>query len=350
MVTNGIQPTGVVIDRLETASNNRWADITILIKAVQDALKWGPFESDPAGHFEHRLQILADILMPENAVVVQMRSDIFDILIPRTRIAELREALVSLRPSSSKAEVEAAKLALDDWLRDAVNILQGWDFSDYSLSTRNELALVLDIWRTSIYHVAAVDPIDPTVHLERRVTQSDASLNEIRLTQSEINKALAAAKSATGQTGEVLLSAAFGEDAVRDEKIATGLSVGAGAVLLSALGIGIWIVGGDHEMTIPLVIAKVGLTIPFLGLSAYLGRLANHYREAARWARTAAVQLRSIEPFVQGFDASESREEVRLVLGRRVFGDPGFTKSAKSMDTEDAVSIIDAIGRLPKPE
>jgi hypothetical protein len=52
-------------------------------------------------------------------------------------------------------------------------------------------------------------------------------------------------------------------------------------------------------------------------------------RMFARWAKTASVQVDSIEAFDQLLSTPENRDELILDLGRNVFGPPNFGEDSK---------------------
>ncbi|OZE39090.1 hypothetical protein CH278_02055 [Rhodococcus sp. 05-2254-5] len=297
-----------------------------------------------------RLELAAEIIGWQG-LDQRDRQAVRSLLSDRTPVSDLLQSLMTVTNLRTEAAVESAKLVLDEW-----NMAGTIALSDFQATTawsrekRSAWMRKLGEFDAKIAEIVLEYPPDSEMLLQRRVKQTDAAVGRIRLSEVEAANAKKAAQTAAGSTGEALLGNSFGHDAKRDGRTAMLLSGGAAGSLVGAIGVGIWVVAGVHDITLPLVLAKLGLTIPLLGLSGYLGRLSSHYRDGARWARTAAVQLRSIEAFNAGFGEPESREQIRLVLGRRVFGDPGFSKSPKSMDTEDAVSIIDAIGRLPKKE
>lgn len=180
-----------------------------------------------------------------------------------------------------------------------------------------------------------------------QVKNAVSEVEDIRL---RAENALDATRQAAGQAGEVSLGANFALAGIRNGRVAAMLSANSIAALILACGLGVRILGGLEDIDLLDELAKLALTLPIFAVAAYLGRLSSHYREAARWAQTAAIQLMSVDAFAEGLSSEEQRDELKLALGVRVFGDPGFGVQAKNPDVADVVAIIDSVGNAVRPK
>lgn len=173
-------------------------------------------------------------------------------------------------------------------------------------------------------------------------------LEEIRRAALEAEAARDAAQQAAGQTADATLSGSFAGDAKKDGLVAGALSTGSIVSLFVSFVVGFRIIGDAQTIEWSTEIAKLALTLPLFAVSAYLGRLSTHYREAGRWAKTASVQLKTVDAYTQGFADVAKRDEIKLALGTRIFGDPGFGAQPKNPDVEDVTSIIDSVANVVK--
>jgi len=173
-------------------------------------------------------------------------------------------------------------------------------------------------------------------------------LEEIRRAALEAEAARDAAQQAAGQTADATLSGSFAGDAKKDGLVAGALSAGSIVSLFGSFVVGFRIIGDAQTIEWSTEIAKLALTLPLFAVSAYLGRLSTHYREAGRWAKTASVQLKTVDAFAQGFADVTKRDEIRFALGTRIYGDPGFGAQPKNPDVEDVTSIIDSVANVVK--
>lgn len=173
-------------------------------------------------------------------------------------------------------------------------------------------------------------------------------LERIRRAAEQIDGARDAAQAAAGQTADAALSTHFAADASSDGKTAAGLSIGSLVSLVAAFWVGLTVIGDLENVGLATELAKLALTLPLLAISAYLGRLSTHYRESARWAKTAAVQLKTIDAFTHGVAEVANRDEMKLMLGKRIFSDPEFGNDGKNPDVEDLVALVEAIGNAVK--
>lgn len=226
-------------------------------------------------------------------------------------------------------------LAIDDWL----DLVQ----SDVlTLNSSSDQDTALGGLRAAYSAIVRQDPVSAAVRQLNR---------EIRSTRDSARQAkeyAEAARQAAGEAGENALISYFETHAKAAGWKATILAACSVAALIFAMAIGWLVVKDAHELSTGIILGRLSLTLPLFGVAAYLGRLGGHFRDSARWAGTAKVQLQSISAFVATIDDVPSRDEVRKILGRRVFSSPDFGNTGSNdTDTVGALqAAADMVGKL----
>ncbi|WP_214885278.1 hypothetical protein [Rhodococcus erythropolis] len=226
-------------------------------------------------------------------------------------------------------------LGIDDWLA-----LLHSDALNHNANSDQDRALTS--LRMAYSKIVRSDPVSGAV---RQLT------SEIQAVRDSVRKAkeyAEAARQAAGEAGENALISYFETHAKVAGWKATILAACSVAALIVAMAIGWLVVKDAHELSTGIILGRLSLTLPLFGVAAYLGRLGGHFRDSARWAGTAKVQLQSISAFVATIDDVSSRDEVRKILGRRVFSSPDFGNiGSNDADTVGALqAAADMVGKL----
>jgi hypothetical protein len=179
--------------------------------------------------------------------------------------------------------------------------------------------------------------------LEREVERA-RSLSASVQTDADVAKAGAkAVKVAAGEVGQAVLEQHFTSYAGTETKAAR-IYRGAAVLLLAAAvtALVLWDVG--RVVSVQDILSRAAFGLVTVGFAGYLLREAGRRQRTAEWAETAAVQLKTIEAFLTPMDSRESLDEVRLLLARKVFGDPpGVTDG-----NEPVLSTADVLDRVLK--
>jgi hypothetical protein len=270
-----------------------------------------------------------------------LASQIRELISDGTDRGELFSAMFSLvdaipvrerrRQVESVGDFANGKLRLDAWIEDLLLIARTYPTLDEH--EIDELGLMAASMRESDPMTKKSSLFAKQLHV---ATEANASAVKAERAQREL-----AASEADNK-----LSKYFADAAKKDGSIGGALATAAIATLGGSFGLGYELLGNVQQVTWSAELAKLALTLPLFAVSVYLGRLSSHYRDAARWAKSASIQLNTIDAFIQGVENPEARDEMRLQLGRRIFGDPGLGGDAKNPDTQDAVSIIDSVANV----
>lgn len=348
-----------VLTRLATAVNNdhNWGAVGSRVRAqmlsAYKALAYCELDGD--GFLRKRLDLVRAFAYPEldvdghyplageiNQVYVSgaFGADGKHVDVPPLKVVlliELMRGLADALPTDLKhrdiLKFVGCKTRIDEWCDELVRTMS---------KLRQIPNESVSVFESMAARVRADDPMtDP-------LFQFGEQLEKIRTAALEAGEARDAAREAAGQTADATLSTHFSSDADADGTTAAALSIGSLVSLVVAFGVGVAVIGDLENVGIATELAKLALTLPLLAISAYLGRLSTHYRESARWAKTAAVQLKTIDAFTQGVVEDVNRDEMKLMLGKRIFSDPGFGNDGKNPDVADLVALVEAIGNAVK--
>lgn len=194
-----------------------------------------------------------------------------------------------------------------------------YDLPDFG-STSGKVAL--NRWESEISDMRK--ELEVSFAVAKAATESDSLLEDIEHARD-------AAQRAAGQTGNLKLGEHFRLIAAREEKAEQNYTVGVFVALLLTLLIGSSAVmqysAESDEWSDALF--HLALVLPVVGAASYASRIAGHHRMLARWAKTASVQVDSIDAFAQQLSEVENRDSLILQLGHNVFGSPTFGDGSK---------------------
>jgi hypothetical protein len=168
-------------------------------------------------------------------------------------------------------------------------------------------------------------------------------LNRIDKAVQQAEESVASISEAAGDVAEGSLSKYFSSHGDRERLAA---EIARGAVVLIALLITVFLFVEFRSVSDGFswldLARKIALTLPGVGLAAYLARESNKHRKNADWAATIAVQLNTVRPYVDELPA-ELREQIRTELGKRVFSAQAPQVRA---DAESTPSVIPDVRSL----
>lgn len=134
---------------------------------------------------------------------------------------------------------------------------------------------------------------------------------------------------AAGETGAASLGNHFDDVAKGEGWKATGWTVASFLGIAAIIGLSTRIV--YHTVSSEWVNALLHLivVVPIIGAATYASTLARHHRVISRWAKTARVQINSVEAFSQQLSTAANRDELILALGKNVFSAPNYGDDLK---------------------
>jgi hypothetical protein len=147
---------------------------------------------------------------------------------------------------------------------------------------------------------------------------------------SDTIRARDAARRAAGDYGNLVLGQHFRDIAQTEEKAERNWTVGLLVALLVTLLVGSLVVRNFAADRLTETLLHLTVVIPILGAASYASRIARHHRMLARWAKTASVQINSVEAFAQQLSSTENQDKLILELGRNVFSPPALGEDGKS--------------------
>lgn len=157
---------------------------------------------------------------------------------------------------------------------------------------------------------------------------SDAQSRTQRLTEDE-----QAVEKAVSRKGRQRLQRDFATMVNRETWWAAGWTVT--AFLLTCTAIAIPVVLFSRGVQFPAVtglsatLIKAFIGIPLLAFAAYCGKIASQHRDTARHMNILVTQIDSVSAYVTDLPA-ESKNELKVILGKRAFSTPDLDSGAKA--------------------
>ncbi|QSE38894.1 hypothetical protein JXX30_15870 [Rhodococcus erythropolis] len=141
---------------------------------------------------------------------------------------------------------------------------------------------------------------------------------------------------ASGDTGTIELSSHFSALATTEDNSAGNWTKFALAALVAAFITGLVVLLLAADRGWPSILSHLALALPILAIAAYAARVASHHRDSALWAKSTAVQLKTVRAYADSFATDQAREQILLTLGTRAFSAPDFGIGGKT----DAVTVL----------
>lgn len=251
----------------------------------------------------------------------------FGALLPRPALVDIRD-----RSNQVRAQIEST-----DDIEVAVRVLEGHETFLAGIENRFSTTLIDGLVKleaqTDRFHVTFPELIADMVHRRAGVLTAQAA--------QAAQASAAKASTASGQAATNRQIRTFTTLATEEKNAARFWT--ACAFALIALGIVIPLAVLPFEVDIasvsgPLVVAvKLAIALPIFGAAAYSARIAAGHREHARHMRLLAVQVDTLEAFIEPM-ADPARNDTRALLARRLF----TTTGDLSAPPADTISIVPA--------
>lgn len=287
-------------------------------------------EAEPSAEYlALRLQIISTIFFPYSSlrdVAITPSPVALDFMIPGS-ITVVLETILGCVASDPSIDVPMTCIDLDKWFTATHEDFRQRDGHSTEYNTLENL---------HTYYGAVIR----RDHVTAAIRHLSGEIESIRKSAEDARIFAEDARLAAGQAGENSLISFFDKHSSEAGWKATGLACASVLALGLAMLVGWLVIRSAHELSTGMILGRLSLTLPLFAVAAYLGKLGGHFRDSARWARTAKVQLQSISAFAATIDDATSRDDVRKILGRRVFSSPDFG-STSSADS-DAVGLLQA--------
>lgn len=173
--------------------------------------------------------------------------------------------------------------------------------------------------------------------------EAKTSLNSARFAHKaaeaarSAERASVAAREAAGSAGNSALAFHFAELAQRESRAAFGWTFCTIVALMVTITAGtILSVNKVFDSLWSSIIGHLAVILPIVAIAAYTARIAHHHRKSALWSSSASVQLKSIAAYAEQLGSDDSRENILIALGNRVFSAPDVTDATPT----DQVSLV----------
>jgi hypothetical protein len=166
---------------------------------------------------------------------------------------------------------------------------------------------------------------------------------------AETIRARDAALRAAGQTGVAYVGKHFDDVAKTEGRKAGGWTAAAFLAIGAILWISSTVVHNSINSRWADALLHMVVVLPIIGAATYASTLARHHRVIARWAKTAKVQVNTVEAFSKQLVDTDSQDELILTLGKSVFTAPNYGDEAKHEQfTSVPAEVLDVLKELAK--
>ncbi|BBZ44738.1 hypothetical protein [Mycobacterium parmense] len=181
-----------------------------------------------------------------------------------------------------------------------------------------------------------------TVALRQWSAQLDESLatfrgilNEEDARESAVQSAIEArhaadaARRAAGESGALSMGEHFQRIAADEQKSEKDWNKILFLLIAAILAMSAFIVYKSVYSQWVQTLLHLVIILPVIGAATYASRNAGHHRVVARWAKTASVQVNSVQAFAEQLSSPENRDRLILELGKNVFSTPAYGDPSK---------------------
>lgn len=159
-----------------------------------------------------------------------------------------------------------------------------------------------------------------------QINQLSSVASQLTHQQASASEVLERAEESASSVQELVSDAAaselggeFARHARREEVQSFGWSAVVVVALVVVCLISVRLLGAADGLEWVGQLSRLAATLPIVGIAVYAARVAAHHRANAHWARTNAVQLKSIPAYTDVLDDAR-RSDLRFEFGRRIFG------------------------------
>jgi hypothetical protein len=169
----------------------------------------------------------------------------------------------------------------------------------------------------------------------------------------DAQQAANAARRAAGQAGAISMGQHFKQIADEEAKSEKYWNISLFVLVAAILGMSGFIVYHSVYAQWVQTLLHLIIVLPVIGAATYASKIANHHRVVARWAKTASVQVNSIQAFAEQLGSHENRDRLILTLGENVFSAPTYAESSRSDHFSaipaDVVAALKELAKKPMP-
>lgn len=191
--------------------------------------------------------------------------------------------------------------------------------------------------------------LDEALSSFQKILDEDAARESAVQSAIEARQAADAARRAAGETGALSMGQHFKQIADAEAKSETIWNRTVFGLMVVILAGSAFIVYNSAYAQWVQTLLHLIIILPIVGYATYASRIAGHHRMVARWAKTASVQVNSVQAFAEQLNTPENRDKLILELGKNVFSTPTYGETSK---TEHFSTIppdwVDAIKEVAK--
>ena len=172
--------------------------------------------------------------------------------------------------------------------------------------------------------------LDEALSSFRGIRDAEAARDSAVQSAIEAGQALAATRRAAGQTGALSMGQHFKQIADAEAKSETNWNRILFGLIAVVLAMSAFIVYKSISIQWVQTLLHLIIILPVVGAATYASKLAGNHRMVARWAKTASVQVNSVQAFAEQLSTNENRDKLILELGKNVFSAPTYGEPSKT--------------------
>lgn len=191
--------------------------------------------------------------------------------------------------------------------------------------------------------------LDEALSSFQRILDEEAARNSAIQSAIEAQQAANAARRAAGEAGALNMGEHFKKIADDEGKSEANWNKILFVLIIAILAMSAFIVYKSVYAQWIQTLLHLIIVLPVIGAATYASKNAGHHRVVARWARTASVQVNSVQAFAEQLSSPANRDELILELGRNVFSTPTYGEPSK-VEHFSAIpaDIVDAAKEIAK--
>lgn len=172
-----------------------------------------------------------------------------------------------------------------------------------------------------------------------------AGVDQIEDLVHELRETVRDGKEAVAKLGEGELASDFGDLTRHEGRLSWFWQAVVGVVLVSMAWSSYELIADITDVSWTQALQKATVSLPLAALAAFAIAEARVHRHRSMWARSMAVQLRTVGAFTSILSPAE-RDELRMALGRRVFDAPAEPRRRRADAAPAGVGVDPAaLGR-----
>lgn len=173
----------------------------------------------------------------------------------------------------------------------------------------------------------------------------DKITREASTARDRAKEAAQTARAAAGEGGSFALADSFDMYARAEERKANTWRVVALLCFIGLAALAFYFLGRTTDSSTATVLRKLGSLLPVAAIAGYAARESASHRDTSRWAKSLAVQLQTVQAYIQPLDRDRGAD-ILQALGMKVFVGYAAPSHPGRMNRKSGVPSVDSATEL----